>query len=131
MIRLRGHHLICLHFFSGEGYDNIFIDNLRNVMERTETEEIEVCEEADEICEKCPYLKDNQCRYDEHSDEEIKKMDKAAVSLLEIDKGIKVGWHKIKRNIPEIFFQWYMDNCNKCDWKQVCEKNHLYQNLKN
>lgn len=131
MIRLRGHHLICLHFFSGEGYDNIFIENLRSVLERAETEDIEVCEEADEICEKCPYLRGNQCRYDEHADEEIKEMDKTALRLLEINKDARVKWHKIKKNIPEIFFQWSKDNCNECDWKQVCEKNLFYQKLTN
>jgi hypothetical protein len=131
MIKFRGHHLICLHFFSGEGYDDIFKENLRDVLERTETEDIEVCEEADEICEKCPYLKKFKCRYDEHADDEIREMDKTALSLLKIDKYARVRWHRIKKNIPEIFFQWYKGNCNECDWKQVCEKNHFYQKLKN
>ena len=130
MIRLRGHHLICLHFFSGEGYDDIFVENLRSVLERTEAEDIEVCEAADAICEKCPYVKDSKCLYGEYADDETREMDRAALSLLKIDKYERVRWKKLKKNIPEIFLSWYRDNCNACDWKQVCEKNHYYRKLK-
>ena len=130
MVRLRGHHLICLHFFRGEGYEDIFIENLMNVMERTETEDIEVCEAADAICEKCPYVKDSECLYDEHADDEIRKMDKAALRLLGMDTYARVKWQKIKEKIPEIFGLWHGDHCNECDWKQACEKDHFYRKLK-
>jgi len=130
MLKLRGHHLICLHFFNGEGYDDIFIENLRQVMGRTETEDIKVCEAADEICEKCPYVKDSKCLYDEHADDEIREMDKAALGLLGIDKSARTTWQKIKGKIPEIFLSWYRDYCHECDWKQACEKDRFYRELK-
>jgi len=130
MVRLRGHHLICLHFFNGEGYDDIFIENLREVVGRTETEDISVCEAADEICEKCPYGKDAKCLYDEGADEEIRVMDKAALGLLGIDKNERITWQKIKGKIPGIFLSWYRDYCHECDWKHVCEKDHYYRELK-
>ncbi|GAB6182991.1 hypothetical protein JCM13991_07320 [Thermodesulfovibrio hydrogeniphilus] len=63
MIRLRGHHLICLHFFSGESYETDFIANLMDVLKRCEGEEIEVVEVADDICLKCSYLQNSQCFY--------------------------------------------------------------------
>ncbi len=131
MLRLRGHHLICLHFFTGEGYDDIFIENLRNVLERAETEDVEICGEADEICVKCPYLKDNKCSFDEHADEQIKEMDKTALNLLEIDKDAKMKWQNIKKDVPGVFPQWLKEYCGECDWKKVCEKNQNYQRLKN
>ncbi|HDL01563.1 MAG TPA: DUF1284 domain-containing protein, partial [candidate division Zixibacteria bacterium] len=31
MVRLRAHHLICLHFYRGEGYSEGFIENLETV----------------------------------------------------------------------------------------------------
>jgi len=130
MIRLRGHHLICLHFFNGEGYDDTFIENLRQVMGRTETEDIEVCETADAICEKCPYVKDSKCLYDEHADDEIREMDKAALRLLGTDTYERITWQKIKQKIPEIFLLWYGGHCNECDWKQACEKDRFYRELK-
>lgn len=34
MIRLRGHHLICLHFYRGEGYSREFVENLEDIVRR-------------------------------------------------------------------------------------------------
>jgi hypothetical protein len=130
MLTLRGHHLICLHFFNGEGYDAAFTENLKNVLKRSEDEDIEICDGADDVCEKCPYLKDNKCQYDEGADEEIKEMDEMASSLLKIANGTKIRWQEIKERIPEIFSQWFANYCYDCDWNKVCEKNEFYQRLK-
>jgi len=130
MVRLRGHHLICLHFFRGEGYEDIFIENLRNVLKRIETEDIEVCEAADAICEKCPYVKGSKCLYDRQADDEIREMDKAAISFLGIDKNARITWQKIKGKIPEIFLLWYRDYCSEGEWRQGGENDHYYRELK-
>jgi len=84
MLTLRGHHLICLYFFSGKGYDAPFIENLRDVLKRAEDEEIEIISTADNICTKCPYLKDYKCIYDNNAYEEIREMDETALKLLNL-----------------------------------------------
>lgn len=130
MIKLRGHHFICLHFFSGEGYDDIFKENLRDILARAVTEDIEVCEDADQVCEKCPYLKDSKCLYDEHADDVIRGMDRTALKLLKVDKDATIKWQNIKKDIPGVFPQWLREYCGECDWKKVCERNEFYQALK-
>lgn len=129
MLRLRGHHLICLHFFNGEGYDIAFIKNLRDVLQRAESEEIEVCDGADDICIRCPYLKDYKCQYDEGADEEIREMDEMALRLLKINYASRIRWQEVREKIPEIFSQWFANYCYDCDWNNVCEKNKFYQTL--
>lgn len=130
MLKLRGHHLICLHFFSGEGYDEVFVRNLRDILQKAESEEIEVCDGADDVCVRCPYLKDYKCQYDEHADEDVRMMDAKALSLLTIDLNTKVRWQDIGEKIPAIFHRWHERYCNECDWNNVCEKNHFYQELR-
>jgi len=130
MLKLRGHHLICLHFFSGEGYDAIFIENLKNILKRAAIKEIEVCSGADDVCIKCPYLKDYKCQYDEDADEEINEMDALALSLLEIEPQTKIKWQEIKGKIPEIFPEWSKNYCDGCDWEVVCEKSDFYHKVK-
>lgn len=73
MSLLRGHHLICLHFFHGEGYSEAFVRNLKEVLKRAE-EEVKVTDGADDVCRACPYLKNNRCEYDEGEDEEVCKL---------------------------------------------------------
>lgn len=120
MLTFRGHHLICLHFFSGEGYDAAFVENLKDVLKRAEYEEIEIISTADNICAKCPYLKNDKCAYDEKADEEIREMDKTALKLLNLSVGQKITWQDLKNLIPNIFPQWHDKYCNDCDWKLAC-----------
>lgn len=130
MLTLRGHHLICLHFFSGEGYEALFIENLRDVLKRAENEEIEIISTADNICTRCPYLKDYKCTYDDDADEEIREMDETALRLLNLISDQRTTWRVVKKLIPAVFHEWHDRYCNECDWKHACEKNDLYQEMK-
>lgn len=130
MLTLRGHHLICLHFFSGEGYDEVFVRNLKYVLQKAENEEIEVTDGADDVCIKCPHLKDYKCKYTEDADNEIREMDEMALGLLKFGHATGIRWQDIKGKIPEIFPQWFANYCYECDWNKVCEKNEFYQKLK-
>jgi len=53
--KLRGHHLICLNFFKGEGYSEDFISNIHSVIGE---DNIEIVQGPDDVCAWCPYLKD-------------------------------------------------------------------------
>lgn len=121
MIRLRGHHLICLHFFTAEGYNPEFVENLREVLRRTAYEEIEIVSGDDDICHKCPYLKDCKCFYTEDSEVEIRAMDEKALIILGLCNGSLIRWEEIKKLLPALISQWRFDYCKSCDWKGVCE----------
>ncbi len=126
-IKLRGHHLVCLNFFSGEGYDEEFITNLTKVVYELENGvSIRIITGGDDICKKCPNLKENKCYYKEDSDEGIRKMDKVALELLELKKNKKIRWYDIKLKIPGVLPEWKNLFCNSCEWKYVCEKNPRY-----
>lgn len=131
MYKLRGHHLICLHFFEGEGYDSSFVRNLRNVIEIVNQERVSVCRGADDICGSCPHLKDDSCRYSETADKEIRDMDEAALGLLNVESDKMVEWDMIRDRLQGIFNTWYAKYCNGCGWKRTCEQNESYQRLSN
>ena len=130
MPRLRGHHLICLHFFHGEGYNTEFVENLRDVLERTKSGEVEISPGADDICGGCPHLDQFRCRSTEDADEGIREMDKRALELLNEGEGSKVKWHEIRKRIPELFHLWYNSYCNVCGWKRACERDASYRQLR-
>jgi len=129
MIFLRGHHLICLHFFSGKGYDEVFIDNLKDIMKRIDEEAIKITHGPDDVCRSCPHLKDNRCTYKKDADEEVREMDKEALRLLNIE-GDSVYWNEIKNKIPLIFSEWYHNYCLDCNWLKVCSENEFFKSLK-
>ncbi|OHE58552.1 MAG: hypothetical protein A2Z47_03695 [Thermodesulfovibrio sp. RBG_19FT_COMBO_42_12] len=129
-MKLRGHHLICLHFFKGEGYNPEFVKNLREILKRVEAgEELEVCSGADNVCKKCPYLKGKLCLYDKDAEAEIRAMDKRAMGLLRLKTRDRVKWQEIRKRIPEIFHAWLREYCENCDWRKVCEKTGMYRKM--
>ncbi len=127
---LRGHHLICLHFYNGEGYNETFIKNLRHIMNRIDDEMTTVSFGADNICTSCLHLKQGKCQSSENAEEEIREMDKKALELLELLPRDKVNWNEVKEKLPEIFSEWFSQYCSECKWKEACEKNDFFQKLK-
>ncbi|UCG77767.1 MAG: DUF1284 domain-containing protein [Nitrospirota bacterium] len=126
---LRGHHLICLHFFNGEGYDRSFIDNLRNVISQASDESITITSEADDVCGSCPWLKKGKCEQNKSSEDHVRDMDSTALELLLLEDGESKSWSNIRDRIPDIFSQWYNMYCMDCGWNLTCEKNEFYETL--
>lgn len=118
MHKLRGHHLICLHFFKGYGYDEKFTENLRDVISKIKV--VEVVEGIDDICKACPYNV-GFCNYKESSEKEVKELDAFALDLLGLNIGEKVSWSYLKEKIPKTIEKWKFFACKNCDWRRVCD----------
>ena len=129
--KLRGHHLICLQFFHGEGYSEEFVDNLRMTRELLRDEAVGIAAGPDDVCRKCPHLKDDACGYNEHAEQEIREMDQRALRLLAAAPGGSATWDEIREKLPMIFHKWHASYCMICDWRGACEKDDFYRQLKN
>lgn len=130
MIKLRGHHLICLRFFRGEGYDPAFLEKLQEVLRRAGTEWIEVVAGPDEVCRACPFLKEEQCTHPETSEAEIRAMDRAALEILDLAPGSRLKWpEKAPENLRKGFRNWARDFCEECSWRAACEGDPVFQAL--
>ena len=128
--KLRGHHLICLHFFNGKGYNREFTKNLRRVLEKSENLGVEVSVGADDVCRECPYMRDKKCCSEDHSNQEIIEMDEFALKLLKEASDSKLGWNALKEKIPAIFHLWLERYCKRCCWVNACEENLYYLRLR-
>jgi len=118
--RLRGHHLICLQFYKGEGYNDDFVENLDKVVKSWQKNPVKVVDFADDVCQKCPFLKEEKCTY-KKGEKEIGRIDKLAFKLLKVKFGDKVEKKTIEEKIPMIIKVWRKKACQDCDWKKVCE----------
>ena len=115
--KLRGHHLICLNFFRGEGYSEEFIENLYSVIGK---EKMEIVSGPDEVCARCPYLKYNKCSNSDYTNEKILLQDKEALRLLGFKHGMTVDWKMISAKLPGIIEEWKAEFCMNCKYLGVC-----------
>jgi hypothetical protein len=115
--KLRGHHLICLNFFRGEGYSEDFIKNIYTIIKK---EELYIVKGPDEVCARCPYLENNKCSSNEYTDEKILLQDKVALRLLELEAGKTVDWKTINVKLPGIMEEWKVRFCQDCGYLKVC-----------
>jgi len=123
---LRGHHLICLHFFDGEGYYDAFIKNLEDKLRRAEEEDVDISSGVDDVCAACFHLKQGRCEQSETADEDIREMDAKALTILGLSISDKVSWKALQDRIPRIFPEWYSLYCTDCDWRKACERNDFF-----
>lgn len=129
MTIFRGHHLICLHFFNGKGYNSEFIENLAAALGAAGDAGIEVCYGADTVCRKCPSLREDACQYSQGADKEIKTMDQMALTLLGAVPGDRLDWQQVREKLPGIFKEWRRAWCINCGWRRACEGNDSYREL--
>lgn len=130
MAKLRGHHLICMHFYEGEGYDRPFIESLEKLMADIHNEGVEVAEGADDICSLCPHRTGDACTMSETADREIREMDARALKLLDLPVGRRSGWGFLRDAMAAVFPEWYESYCFACSWRRACEKKDLFWQLK-
>ena len=120
-IRLRGHHLICLHFFQGKGYHPEFVENLTHLLNKAQDGDmIKVHSGPDDVCKQCPYLRNRICSFSDNAEAEIQDMDRTALELLQISTNEQFHWDRLKDKIPGIFETWVEKYCTSCSWKAVC-----------
>ena len=125
----RGHHLICLHFYNGEGYNAEYIEHLTNTLTIAEEGVIEICADADCICNVCPHLRDGACMHYENADADIRRMDATALELLKLTPGTSVSWKVVRVKVEKIFHEWYGLYCKDCNWITACRKNERFRKL--
>ena len=119
-IFLRPHHSLCLRYFSGKGYSNGFVDNMRKILLRLEAEDppVTITEGCDDICVRCPENKGGSCR----SREKVSRMDRLCLRELRLSPGDSISWSLLEdrayNNI--ILAGKQKEICRGCVWESLC-----------
>jgi uncharacterized protein len=124
--RLRGHHLICLQFFRGEGYSAEFVANLEHVVERAQTEGALIVAGIDNVCAVCPELgPDSRCAsVDAGGESEIMRIDQLALEVLGAEVGERLTLPEARESLEAdavAVGTWRAQACDGCAWESVCE----------
>ncbi len=115
-VNLRGHHLICIHTFAGEGYSSAFANNMQRIIDalKMPTQTVRIVEGLDHICTFCPHSNWTSCLKD---DDKVKDMDKRALSVLKIELGdVYKSLHLYLKTAEAIHKGLFCEACSECDW---------------
>ncbi|MDI3257912.1 MAG: DUF1284 domain-containing protein [Kyrpidia sp.] len=88
-LRLRAHHLLCIHGFRGMGYDDEFVVNMSEIVRRFHGEpelQIQVLNNLDAVCSACPSNGGDVCER-ERRDRHIQAMDGRVIEKLGLTAG--------------------------------------------
>jgi len=98
-VRIRGHTLLCLQGFRGEGYSHGFIENmaaLHRELNENPDRWVEVVEAPDAFCAACPHLAPAGCSLNSaHSEEGMQAQDRHVLELLGLPPGTRVRWREV------------------------------------
>ncbi len=125
-VRLRGHHLLCLLTFVGEGYTPSFTRNYRRIAERLSAgEAVTVVDGPDDICG--PML----CEAGAHChDESISRRDSLALAAVSdsLERQVTAGSvlvldaDRLERLRSAFATGRAMAACAECEWAGLCSR---------
>ncbi|MHB1000620.1 MAG: DUF1284 domain-containing protein [Armatimonadota bacterium] len=128
MIRLRAHHILCLHGFKGEGYSTEFVDNMRRVhqsLKDNPESSVQVTDMPDDICAACPNLSNEGCFGENRNNEvNIAGKDSIVMARLNILPGDIYTAVELFNLATDCFAGGLRDVCSSCKWFESgwCEK---------
>jgi uncharacterized protein len=126
MVRLRGHHLLCLLTFVGEGYTPAFTRNYLRIAARLSAgEAIEIVEGPDDICAPMLGLPDAHC-----GNENIRDRDGLALAAiaellgnpLETGSVVFLDRERLERLRAAFAAGAIRAACEGCEWSAFCTR---------
>lgn len=127
MLRLRGHHLLCLHGFRGMGYSPEFVANMTIIRDRlisSPETPVAAIVSPDDICAACPHLRGNSCaKSGIDSESRISAKDSHVLSLAGIAPGAILAASDLLSIVSSVFAHNLAATCSSCEWYSLgwCE----------
>jgi hypothetical protein len=124
--RLRGHHLLCLLSFSGEGYSDAFVARFQELatLYRNPDSLVEVLASPDDACAACPHIGPAGCLSPVDGPEAaVRELDRTVLTLLGIEPGTwRAGeLHARLNGVEDAALH---QACSRCSWygKTECQR---------
>ena len=114
-IFLRPHHINCIYFFEGLGYDEKFTQNMKNIIDKLSKNKLSVkfVKNCDCLCKYCPNKINNCCKTEEH----IKQLDELTITNYNLDLNKIYSFQEIYDNYYKNFDKIkFLNICQSCEW---------------
>ncbi|HEY5561588.1 MAG TPA: DUF1284 domain-containing protein [Clostridiaceae bacterium] len=119
--KLRAHHGLCILFFEGKGYDDNFVENMKNVIATlTQNPMVLVVFDEDIVCVACPNNSNGIC----DCNEKVDRYDKMVLRLCDMHSNTVLQWEAYKTLVKEkiIMTGKLSTVCGDCNWANICLK---------
>ena len=129
VLYLRPHHINCIFFYRGLGYDEKFKKNMNTITGLLKIKgdtEIKLINNCDDLCMACPNNKKCICESEEH----VRSFDKKTLKEYKLKIGAVYTFNEIVKKIYTNFdYNKLISICGDCEWfKQgVCSKEIIQQ----
>lgn len=123
MIRLRGHHLLCLLGYRGMGYSKEYVENMTRLHQTLRSEpdtQVHLVLGPDDLCEKFPSNQPCHCE-----DDNVYVRDAAILHKLNLELKQTLTWRKLEKRISATMHpNDIVHLCSTCSWRSygVCEE---------
>ncbi len=120
-LRLRGHHILCLHGWRGIGYSADFTANMHSICDRLKSSPdmlVQVLDSPDDICASCPHVSNARCvRSGDESEDRISRKDAAILHILDLAPGDRLTARELFTLASERFGEDGLRGvCGSCRW---------------
>lgn len=124
MIELRPHHGMCIGQFIGNGYNDEFIENMKQIitkLEESDDQRIKLVCHTDAICSRCPHNVNDIC----HSGQKVLNYDMSCLKICGVQENQEISWRDFKSKVKElILIKDKLNNiCTNCSWIEICIQN--------
>lgn len=113
IIRLRPHHILCIHAFRGMGYSDSFVLNMTRIKEEVMSgTPFKIVFSDDDICLECPnLLNSRKCK----SEENVLRIDRNVISTLSLVER-EYSYNEIRELVLSLTEESHRFICSSCSW---------------
>ncbi|MCL5959755.1 MAG: DUF1284 domain-containing protein [Chloroflexi bacterium] len=126
VVELRGHHLLCLQGFQGDGYSPEFVANMARLLDKlanSPQSAIRLVEGGDDLCRACPHWWVDTCQ--QYDSAVLARQDIEVLAVLDLRPGEFSDWCNILRRIGRTVDPVKLGQiCGECPWlsQGCCEE---------
>lgn len=118
---LRAHHLMCMGFFKGMGYNEAFTRHMAETIKLLGSDPaVTVTASCDTLCSACPNNKVGVCE----SLEKVRCYDLAVLEACGLRDGDTLPYSELRRLVAERILDAGLRKsvCGDCEWNMICEE---------
>ena len=118
LVRVRGHHLLCLLAYTGEGYSPEFQKQFVRMVDAYKDPEtlLEVVDSPDDACTACPHLAAAGCRSEmDGPEQEVARLDRQVLDALGLTPGNYLAG-EVHRRLRSLGMDDLKALCSACSW---------------